>query len=358
MKRSTAILLFSFFILSLYGQGQGKLERKELKSASLVNNPAGDPSNRMVSVYLPPGYDKTSQRYPVIYFLHGFSTTDKDMTDWFQIQTLMDSAIAAGHIRPVIVVFPNSDTKYRGSFYTNSSMGNWADFITKDLVNWVDQQYRTLASVSNRVITGHSMGGNGSLKLAMQNPHVFSMVYALSPAVLNWHGDFNLNNPAFKRLSKLQADSKLKNAVDSIYKEDNWQSFYSGVYAAMGIAYSPDPTRKSFPVLLPVTYIGDSAVYHPERIKKWEDNFPYFMIERHLAELRKLKAIKLDWGRNEDFSHIPVTALAFSKKLEGYGIEHEAEEYIGDHGNKIGGFQGRFFTEVLPFFERNWSPKD
>lgn len=124
MKRSTAILLFSFFILSLYGQAQGKLERKELKSASLVNNPAGDPSNRMVSVYLPPGYDKTSQRYPVIYFLHGFSTSDKDMTDWFQIQTLMDSAIAAGHIRPVIVVFPNSDTKYRGSFYTNSSMGN------------------------------------------------------------------------------------------------------------------------------------------------------------------------------------------------------------------------------------------
>ncbi|MCG7750881.1 alpha/beta hydrolase [Flavihumibacter cheonanensis] len=355
MKRSAALLLFSLFIFSLHGQGQGKLERKEFKSGSLVNNPAGESSNRMVSVYLPPGYDKTSQRYPVIYFLHGFSTTDKDMTDWFQIQTLMDSAIAAGHIRPVIVVFPNSDTKYRGSFYTNSSMGNWADFITKDLVNWVDQQYRTLASASNRVLTGHSMGGNGSLKLAMQNPDVFSMVYALSPAVLNWHGDFNLNNPTFKRLYKLQADPNLKNAVDSIYKEDNWQSFYSGVYAAMGIAYTPDPSRKAFPVALPVTYIGDSAVYHPDRIQKWEDNFPYFMIDNHLVQLKKLKAIKLDWGRNEDFSHIPVTALAFSKKLEAYGIEHEAEEYIGDHGNKIGGFQGRFFTEVLPFFERNWS---
>lgn len=124
----------------------------------------------MVSVYLPPGYEKSGRRYPVIYFLHGFSTTDTDMTGWFQLQNLMDSAIAAGQIRPVIVVFPNSDTKYRGSFYTNSAMGNWADFITKDLVNWVDQQYRTLASASNRAITGHSMGGNGCLKLAMQKP--------------------------------------------------------------------------------------------------------------------------------------------------------------------------------------------
>lgn len=357
MRKNATLLLFSLCLLSFYSQSQGRLERKEMKAASLENNPAGESANRMVSVYLPPGYDKSGTRYPVIYFLHGFSTSDTDITGWFQLQKMMDSAISAGHTRRVIVVVPNSDTKYRGSFYTNSSMGNWADYITKDLVNWVDQQYRTLPSASNRAITGHSMGGNGSLKLAMQNPQVFSMVYALSPAVLNWHGDFNLNNSAFKRLSKLQADPNLKNAVDSIYKEDNWQSFYSGVYAAMGIAYTPDPSRKAFPVAFPVTYIGDSAVYHPDRIQKWEDNFPYFMIDNHLVQLKKLKAIKLDWGRNEEFSHIPVTALAFSKKLEAYGIEHEAEEYIGDHGNRIGGFQGRFFTEVLPFFERNWSQK-
>lgn len=354
MKQKKWLFVIALMMCLQSSWAQGKLERKEVKSPALLNNPAGESASRMVSIYLPPGYEKSGERYPVIYFLHGYSTTDKEMTDWFEIQSLMDSAISAGQIRPVIVVFPNSYTKYRGSFYTNSSLGNWDDFITKDLVNWMDQQYRTLPGAANRAITGHSMGGNGCLKLAMLHPDVFSMVYALSPAVLNWYGDFTIRHSSFKQLSKLQAKSDLTNPQDSVFREDNWQSFYSGVLLAMAMAYSPAPARKPFPADLPVTYLGDSAIFHAETIKKWEEQFPYYMVDKNLDRLQQLKAIKLDWGRNEDFIHIPFTALAFSKKLETYGIEHEAEEYIGDHGNKLAGFSGRFYSEVLPFFERYW----
>ncbi len=67
MRKNATLLLFSLCLLSFYSQSQGRLERKEMKAASLENNPAGESANRMVSVYLPPGYDKS--RYAVSCYL-------------------------------------------------------------------------------------------------------------------------------------------------------------------------------------------------------------------------------------------------------------------------------------------------
>ncbi len=86
-------------------------------------------------------------------------------------------------------------------------------------------------------------------------------------------------------------------------------------------------------------------------VKKWEANFPINMIEDHIPALKSLTALKIDWGRNEEFKHIPITTMEVSKKLEALGIKHFAEEYIGDHTNMLDGYEGRIFTEVLPFFE-------
>ncbi len=119
----------------------------------------------------------------------------------------------------------------------------------------------------------------------------------------------------------------------------------------MGRAYSLHENNSPLQTKLPVSYIGDSAVMNMDVIKNWENNFPLNMIEAHLPGLRSLVALKIDWGRNEEFSHIPATALQFSKKLEAYRIKHFAEEYIGDHVNMLGGFEGRIYTELLPFFE-------
>ena len=74
------------------------------------------------------------------------------------------------------------------------------------------------------------------------------------------------------------------------------------------------------------------------------------MIESHLTALRSLKAIKMDWGRNDAGRHVPVTCLQFSKKLEWYGINHFAEEYLGGHAEHLEGTDGRIYTEILPFF--------
>jgi hypothetical protein len=120
----------------------------------------------------------------------------------------------------------------------------------------------------------------------------------------------------------------------------------------MGRAYSPDETNTILKTKMPIKYIGDSAVIDMSTIKKWEANFPFNMIEDHLPALKSFAALKIDWGRNEEFSHIPITALQFSKKLETYKVKHFAEEYIGGHINMLDGYEGRIFTELLPFFEK------
>ncbi|HEY5391553.1 MAG TPA: esterase family protein, partial [Hanamia sp.] len=64
-----------------------------------------------------------------------------------------------------------------------------------------------------------------------------------------------------------------------------------------------------------------------------------------------LRAIKMDWGRNEAGRHVPVTCLQFSKELEWYGVKHFAEEYLGGHAEHLEGTDGRIYTEILPFFD-------
>ena len=76
---------------------------------------------------------------------------------------------------------------------------------------------------------------------------------------------------------------------------------------------------------------------------------PLYMINTYASNLKKIKAIKLDWGRN-DSPRFAVQCSMFSQELENHGIEHFAEEYIGTHTNKIWTTDGRVLHEMLPFF--------
>ncbi|TWI79500.1 putative esterase [Lacibacter cauensis] len=349
MKNLLTVLCILF--LSVVTYSQGKVITQNFVAASIQNNKGGEDANRRLSIYLPPDYETSTQCYPVIYVLHGYGGTDSLMMSvWFNFKELLDEAIKTGKMRPMIVVAPNSNTKLQGSFYTNSSVtGNWADYIAKDVVQYIDKNFRTIPDRRSRGLCGHSMGGNGALKLGMQFADIFSAVYALSPAVLDWHGDFSLASRGFKRISKL---NNIESIVKGLNESNDFDAFFAAVLTAMARVYSPDVSNKGLLANLPVTYVGDSAVYHPAVINEWEKQFPFHMIDHYLPQLRSLTALKLDWGRNEDFSHIPFTSLQFSKKLEAYRINHFAEEYIGDHGNILGGFDGRIFNELLPFFDK------
>lgn len=320
----------------------GRIVTRKIFSKAIENNPAGENPLRQLTIYLPPGYEAGKMHYPVIYFLHGFTRDDKYFISTFHMDKLLDEAIMAKKLRPVIVVFPNSLTIYKGSFYTNSELtGNWADFIANDVVQYIDQNFRTIRDRSSRGLCGHSMGGNGAIKIGMTFSDVFSAIYALSPARLNWGSGLTIGSANYKKVNNAKRP------------EDVMDDFLCVELMDLARTYSPNVTKSPFYFDLPYDYVGDSVVINGDAWEKWDRNFPINMIQSHLAALNALTALKLDWGRNDEFAFIPIACIEFSKRLEAFGIKHAAEEYVGDHRSGLGGSDGRIYTELIPFFDAN-----
>ncbi|HJX93118.1 MAG TPA: alpha/beta hydrolase-fold protein [Pyrinomonadaceae bacterium] len=174
LNAAISVLLLIFFASSALSQQaasatstSSKLLEHKIPAPSLKGNLLGVPTEQPIYVYLPPGYQSSTKRFPTLYLLHGFISTSKVWVDGsyqgFNIQSSMDELIKAGKVREMIIVAANGFNAYGGSFYTNSPVtGNWEDFITHDLVSNIDTNYRTIARAESRGIAGHSMGGYGA----------------------------------------------------------------------------------------------------------------------------------------------------------------------------------------------------
>ena len=304
-------------------------------NSNYLKNTGGENPDRRISVYLPPGYNQSQQRYPVIYYLHGFMGTDSITPE---MKNILDLAISKNKIRPYLFVIADNYTLFSGSFYSNSTLtGNWSDFEAKELVAYMDKNFRTITSRTARAIGGHSMGGYGVLKIAMLYPDVFSCAYAMSPGLLAFVKEFGPNSDSYKQLAAIKT------------KEELDKTYYPRVIAACARAWSPNPNKPPFFIDLPFNYIGDSLFVDTAVYEKWRANMPVYMVDKYASNLKKLTAIKLDWGRN-DAPRFPVQCGMFSQELENHGIEHYAEEYIGTHTSKIWTTDGRVLNEMLPFF--------
>jgi S-formylglutathione hydrolase FrmB len=348
MRASMLLLLLVASAPVAFAQ-EGRVVRETVHGASLEGNVTGEETDRRVSVYLPPSYDSaTSKRYPVVYLLHGIGDTDGEFTSawkgqtdaWGTIRGLMNNGVAENRFGEMIVVMPDQRTKMMGSFYTNSAAtGNWEDFTAKDLVNFIDKKYRTLARAESRGLAGHSMGGHGAIKVGMKNPDVFSVVYAMNPAVLGWGQDVSIENPAFVALFKMTTLEEV---------------FRGGIYSVGGLcvaqAFSPNPTRAPFYADLPYKLVDGKPQPNEPTYSKWTENMPLHMAAKYKANLLRLRGLRFDTGWEDEFTHIPPTTRAFARKLTELGVEHIFEEYNGDHRNRMWGRTGRLYTEVLPYF--------
>jgi len=326
----------------------GKIIEIKVPGPALKGNLLGDPAEQAATVYLPPSYDTSPpRRYPTIYLLHGFTGNNHAWTSGgyqgMRLQPLMDEMIQRGIIRDVIVVAPNGSNAYQGAFYTNSAVnGNWEDYIYRDLVQNIDATYRTIARPESRGIAGHSMGGFGAISLAMKHPDVFSVVYALSPCCLGLEGDFGSENPAWLSTVRLTSKQQLKE------KPASFEEFFQLAFVAVSAAFSPNPTHPPF--FVDFLYRDrDGKLERNENVfALWRTKMPLYMVEDNKQNLLKLRGIFIDYGENEEFSHIRITAQQFSKALSERNIPHVFEIYEkGNHSSKI---RQRVETRLLQFF--------
>jgi enterochelin esterase-like enzyme len=145
--------------------------------------------NRRVYVYTPPGYEAGRARYPVLYLLHGAGGDEDAWTSNGRAPQILDNLIAAGRIKPMIVVMPNGNAQQSASQdYVNRpeppiSLGTaFPDSLVNDLVPFVDRTYRTRTDRDSRAIAGLSMGGGHTMWAAFHHLDRFAWVGAFSSA--------------------------------------------------------------------------------------------------------------------------------------------------------------------------------
>lgn len=138
-------------------------------------------------VYLPDEYATSDRRYPVIYYLHGGNGNQREGR--WMIERV-DNAIVAGEMQPVIVVCPHAMPI---GWYLNGNMadpkvttGPIEDVIIKDLIPYIDSNYRTIGRREGRAIEGFSMGGCGTMRLAFKYPELFCAASSVAGAVVGW----------------------------------------------------------------------------------------------------------------------------------------------------------------------------
>ena len=308
-------------------------ERITVHGKSLEGNLEGDSPDRGVIVYLPPSYAKSpTRRYPVIYALHGYSINNERWTTEIKTPQTIEGAFATG-TREMIVVLADAQTKHNGSMYSNSvTVGNWEDYIAHDLVEYIDAHYRTMARRESRGIAGHSMGGYGTVRIAMRHPDVFSAFYAMSPCCMSARGV-----PSAEVAKKLEAVLQGGDPA----KLD----FGSRATLASAAAWSPNPQAPPYYLDLPTK----DGVPQPAVLARWAANAPLAMVDQYIANLRAYTAIALDVG---DQDGLKRDTEEFHRILDSYHIANTFELYPGDHVSAVA---DRMQNHVLPFFGRHLS---
>ncbi|HEX5108362.1 MAG TPA: alpha/beta hydrolase-fold protein [Vicinamibacterales bacterium] len=318
---------------------KGKLERVKVHGKSLEGNLLGESPAPEVSIYLPPSYaTDRNRRYPVVYLLHGYTGTD---LSYFNnnggprfLPAIAERDYASGAAREMILVMPNAMNAFGGSMYSNSiTAGDWEGYVAEDLVSYMDKNYRTIPMREARGLAGHSMGGYGTMRIAMKRPDVFVAIYALSSCCLNegsvrgGRGGQPSPAEAIKTLEEARGNRGAQNTL---------------VRAA---AWSPNPANPPLYLDLP-TKNGEVV---PAVAAKWAANSPLAMLDQYVPNLRKYKAIAMDVGLQDGL--IGSNRL-LDEALTRYRIAHTFETYEGDHGNRI---PQRLEEKVLPYFSTHLS---
>jgi S-formylglutathione hydrolase len=340
MRVAALATVLSFCGVASLAAAQSQVVDVTVHSPGLEHNLLGDPADQNVSIYLPEAYKREpGRRFAVLYFLHGYSDPMPRHEAAEEMRATMDGLIARGAAQPFIIVLPNGLNKYRGSFYANSTTtGNWDDYVTKDVVGYVDGHYRTLATVEHRAIAGHSMGGYGALTLAFRHPDVFSAVYAMSPCCTDLIADSGPSNPAWIAVREMKSPDDVPAALKNGH-------FFDGAFASMTAALAPDPKAKTLGDL-PFTGTGRVLTTDPVVFELVASKMPANMVFPLLPKIAQLKGIYIEYGAQENFTHIIAGARETAQRLSEAGISNTLEVFQGDHVNH---FDQRIKERVLPW---------
>lgn len=324
------------------GDDAGTTVQLQVYSKAIEGSSAGDSPTREVSVYLPPSYDSAHRRrYPVLYLLHGGGGTH---LTYFRegagthIPTIADRTLHAGTSREMIIVSPNGNSVYGGSNYSSgAATGDFETFVAHELVEFIDRNFRTIARREARGLSGHSMGGYGTLRIGMKHPEVYSAIYVMSSCCISPTSNLT-TDPT--QIAQFENWYNTAIATPTSASEIPAGVPRSNVQAAA--AWAPNPQRP--PLYFDIPFRDGQQVR--EVVDRMTSNRPLAMVDQYIDQLRKLD-IAFDVGDQD--TNIAANLTELDRVLTAYQVPHAFEIYQGNHGNRI---PERVEMKVLPFFSQ------
>jgi S-formylglutathione hydrolase FrmB len=302
----------------------GRIDEQVITSELLRGNPLGDPHERPVWVYLPPGYDEWPQRvYPSVYVVQGYTghvAAWRNRSPYRQpFPETADAVFASGQAPPAIVVYVDAWTAYGGSQFVDSAgTGRYHSYLCDEVVPWVDSRYRTLAGAGHRAIMGKSSGGFGAMITPMLRPDLFGALATHAGDSLYEFCYLPVFAKCVRHLREYGGDiwrwwADFRSRTSFTKEADADLLMLLGVSACFSA--QPDGT-----VDLP--FDPQTGVLRPQTWQRWLDWDPVRMVPGHADELRSLRAIWIDAGTRDEW-FLDIGAQAFLAALGEVGVPGE-----------------------------------
>ncbi len=313
---------------------RGSLQTIKVKSEALANNILGDPIEREVVVYLPEGYEQETGDYPLLVDIVGFTGSGLAHVGWKafaeSVPQRVERLIDEGKMGKVIIAFPDCFTSLGGNQYINSSvLGNWADFLTQDMLTSIESKFRVKANA--RGIFGKSSGGYGAIIHGMLYSDIWNGIACHSGDMafeLCYLSDFPKTVMHLARFGG-SVESFMSQLESS--RKVGGDEMHTLMILAMAATYDPAP-ELPYGVRLPVNSMTcelDEALW--QRWLAWD---PARLIEKQSVQdsLNSLKGLFIDCGSSDQYSLV-FGARRLANRLSELSIEHVYEEFPDNHSS-------------------------
>jgi len=301
-------------------------------SSVLESNPWGDPVERELCIYLPPGYSDSGQPYPALWDLAAYTNAGPGHLNWRNqgenLPDRLNRLIGQGTMEPAIVVFPDCYTSLGGNQYVNSaSVGRYADYLNEELVPLVSQTLNVVSGREGRAVFGKSSGGYGALFLAMNYPETWGAAASHAGDMgfdLVYRKDFPL---VCEVLSGFKGDYTA--FIRHFWRKNrpSGRDYTVMMILAMAASYDPDPAH---PSRIRLPFDLRTCELDPDRWKNWQAFDPLSMVEQFDNALQSLHGLYIDVGMSDQY-HIQYGTRRFADELEKRRIAHHFEEFEGTH---------------------------
>lgn len=213
-------------------------------------------TSRRAFVYTPPGYDKNqSTRYPVLYLQHGWGEDENAWSNQGHANLIMDNMIAEGKIKPFIIVMTygmTNEARRGGGGLASFQIEPFETVLIKELIPYVDANFRTLADINNRAMAGLSMGAMETRTITLKNPDMFAYYGLLSGgtySVEDMQGKSQVKLVFMSAGSKERPDGVI-NAATALKEA----GFNAVSYVSEGTAHEFQTWRRSLYQLAPMLF--------------------------------------------------------------------------------------------------------